>query len=394
MRVLTFTTLFPNAAQPNKGVFVLGRTKRVASYCDIEVVAPLPAAPPLPGLKRGRELANVPDVETIDGLRVHHPRYLALPGRWPRLKPRSIANGAWATIARLHAERPFDLVDAHFAHPDGVAAARIAHRLGRPLVLSLRGSDIHRDLHDPRLRSVILETARAADAVIAVSQNLADEIVDAGHAAENVRVIPNGVDSTRFSPMEQAEARREIDAGDGPLILAVAALVPVKGVDTLLEAFARGPATTRLWIAGDGPLRGEYEALAQRLGVAERVRFLGAVPHAALRAHYAAADLFVLPSRNEGCPNALLEALSCGCPAVATRVGHAPSLVTDGVNGVLAEPGDVESLAGAIERAGTVAFENDRVRASVRDLSWERVAMRVAEVFEAVRSQPKELAPA
>jgi glycosyltransferase involved in cell wall biosynthesis len=385
MRVLTFTTLFPNAAQPNKGVFVRERMRHVAGLCDIEVVAPLPS------LKR--ELTSVPDVETIAGLTVHHPRYLALPGRWPRLKPRSIANGALPIVEQLHAEQPFDLIDAHFAHPDGVAAARIAERLGLPFVLSLRGSDVHRDLGDERLRGQILDTAGAADAVVAVSQNLADGIVDAGLPAGKVRVIPNGVDSTRFSPMERDEARREVRAGDGPLLLAVAALVPVKGIDVLLDSFARLPEDHRLWIAGDGPLRGELEARARLLRIADRVRFLGAVPHAALRAYYAAADVFVLPSRNEGCPNALLEALACGCPAVATRVGHAPAVLKDGV-GVLAEAGDATSLAAALERALGFPIDVDRVREAVRELSWERVASRVAEVFEAARARRRELAPA
>lgn len=382
MRILTFTTLFPNRSYPERGVFIRERMHRVASLADVEVVAPVPAAVPLPGVARAGRLASVPREEEIAGLRVHHPRYLSVPGEWPRLKPRSIARGARATVDRLHARAPFDLVDAHFAHPDGAAAARVAERLGRPFVLTLRGSDIHRDLDRPRLRPLILDTVGRAAAVIAVAESLAAPLRAAGVDEEKIHVIPNGIDTARFAPRDRGAARAEIAAGfDGPLLLAVGALLPVKGFDLLLDAFPALPGDTRLWIVGDGPMREALEAQAARNRIADRVRFVGAVPHDTLPAFYAAADGFVLSSRNEGCPNVLLEALASGCPAAAARVGHVPELIEEGVNGLLAPAGDATALSAALRGLLDSQHDRARIRASVEDLTWERVARRVRDVF-------------
>ena len=374
MRILTFTTLFPNRRQPNRGVFIRRRMERVAALCDIEVIAPVP----FPG--RG-----VPRRETITGLLVHHPRYWSVPGRWAGFKPRSMARSAKALAARLHKQQPFDLIDAHFAHPDGAAAARLAQELGLPFVLSLRGSDIHRDLFDPALRPRLLDTVRRSAAVIAVAGPLADALRDAGAEMEKVHVIPNGVDADAFPPRDPADAKREVGASDSdaPLLLAAGSLLPVKGFDILIEAFARIEPPARLWIAGEGAQRLELEALVAGHALSDRVRFLGAVAHDAMPAYFAAADGFVLSSRNEGCPNVLLEALVSGCPVVATRVGHVPALVTDGENGTLVPAGDAaaltQALAGLLDRK-----DHDRalIRASVADHSWERVAQRVREVFQ------------
>jgi len=374
VRVLTFTTLFPNRREPNRGVFIRRRMERVAALCDIEVIAPVP----FPG--RG-----VPRRETIAGLAVHHPRYWSLPGRWPAFKPRSMASSARSLAARLHAEQPFDLVDAHFAHPDGAAAARLAEKLGLPLVLSLRGSDIHRDLHDPALRPRILDTVRRAAAVIAVAAPLADALRDAGADMDKVHVIENGIDADAFPPRDAADAKREIGASDSdtPLLFAAGSLLPIKGFDILLEAFARANLQARLWIAGEGAQRPELEALVKRHALSDRVRLLGTVAAEAMPAYFAAADGFVLSSRNEGCPNVLLEALASGCPVVATRVGHVPALVTDGENGTLVPAEDVTAMAHALTGLlDKKTHDRARIRASVDAHTWERVARRVREVFQ------------
>jgi glycosyltransferase involved in cell wall biosynthesis len=384
MRVLTFTTLFPNRSYPNRGVFVRERTRHVAKLCDLRVVAPVPASLPLPG--RAGKLAAVPREEQIAGLSVSHPRFLSLPGAWSRLKPRTIAKGAWTTVEQLHRAAPFDLIDAHFAHPDGAAAARLSDRLSIPFVLSVRGSDVHRDIERPALRSLILKTASAAARVIAVAAPLAERLIEAGVSPKKIRVIPNGVDATRFAPRDRRIARRTIGADSGqPLLLAVAALKPVKGLDVLLDSLASLPTSVRLWIVGEGPQRSALESRAVRLGLADRVRFVGAVPHEDLVDYYAAADGFVLPSRNEGCPNVLLEALASGCPAVASRVGHVPALLDEAWTVPAGEPA---TLAASLRRLLDTRPDAASIRRQVKDLTWEAVAARVLHVFQEALGKP------
>jgi glycosyltransferase involved in cell wall biosynthesis len=384
MRVLTFTTLFPNRSHPNHGLFVRARMRAVAEFCDVRVVAPVPWAPPLPGA-RFRSLRRVPAADDSFGLPARHPRFPSLPGEWSRLKPALIARASLGTVRALHAEAPFDLVDAHFAHPDSAAAVRIAERLRLPCVVSLRGSDIHRDLGRPALRPLILDTLARAAAVIAVAEPLAEEIRAAGVPAGKIHVIDNGVDQDLFRPVDRADARRRLGLPpEPPHLVAVGKLVPVKGFDLLLDAFSRIGGEARLCIVGDGPLRAELGEQASRLGVAGRVRFAGAVPHAALPDWYGAADGFVLSSRNEGCPNVLLEALASGCPAAAAAVGQVPLILREGENGTLSAPSDAAALAEALRRLLGTRFDRDRVRRSVNDRTWPGVARRVVHVFETV----------
>ena len=386
MRVLTFTTIFPNRSYPNQGVFVRERTHHLAKRCGVEVVAPVPRSIPLPGIARSNLLASVPAREEIAGLTVHHPRYLSLPGSWARIKPRSIARGCWPTVQRLHAEQPFDLIDAHFAHPDGAAAARLARRLDIPFVLSLRGSDIHRDMDRKAIRPRILETTQHAAALIAVARPLADRLIEAGVDAKKIHVIPNGVNADRFAPGDRAAARAAIGADDDrPLLLAVGALRWIKGFDLLIEAMGEVPSDVALWIVGEGEMRADLKEQAARAGLSNRIRFAGAVAHEELPSYYAAADGFILPSRNEGCPNVLLEALASGCPTIATSVGHVPAIIRNGENGQLVAPGNASALAAAMRNLLDAHHDRARIRASVTDLTWERVAEQVHDVFTSLR---------
>jgi glycosyltransferase involved in cell wall biosynthesis len=374
MRVLTFTTLFPNGVQSTRGLFVKMRMERVAAHCDIEVVAPVARRPALRAVSR---------TETVGAVDVHHPRFWSPPGEWARLKPALIARGAWPVVRRLHERAPFDLVDAHFAHPDAAAAAIIARRLGLPLVVTVRGSDIHRDLARPGHRALILRTLGQAAAVIAVAQPLADALREAGIPAERIEMIENGVDASHFAGVDRDAARRDLGlADDRRLLLSVGNLQPVKGHDVLLDAFALLGEDTELGIVGGGPRRAALEQQAERLGVSGRVRFLGRLAHEDLPRLYAAADVFCLPSRNEGCPNVVLEALAAGCPVAATRVGHVPYLVRDGENGRTAPSEDAPALADALQALLSKPLPRDSVRASVSGLTWERAAERVFRVFE------------
>jgi glycosyltransferase involved in cell wall biosynthesis len=163
-------------------------------------------------------------------------------------------------------------------------------------------------------------------------------------------------------------------------VLFVGNLVAVKGVDVLLKAWSRLAAAgvlgseDRLAIVGDGPERGRLQAQAEALGLGPRVAFAGAVAFAEVPRWMAASDVLCLPSRSEGTPNVVVEALASGVPVVATRVGGVPELVRQGENGLLVPPEDAPALAEALASALVRPWDGPALRASVAHLTWERLA--------------------
>ena len=210
MRILTLTSLFPNCEQPTLGVFVKERMKAVGERAHVRVVAPVPWAPPAPRPERYRMYARIPRREVVDGLDVDHPRFLAVPkaGRW--FHGLTYAAGAGGAVRRRLRGDGFDLLDVHFAYPDGVAGALLANRLRRPLVITVRGTDVNDFPRDVVLRAWIRFALKRAALVIGVSQALADHVVKLGVAPQRVVAIGNGVDTCKFRPLDQQTARREL----------------------------------------------------------------------------------------------------------------------------------------------------------------------------------------
>ena len=409
MRVVTFTRLWPNARQPNHGVFVEERMRRFAALpgCSLRVVAPIPWMPrlPIPMPERYAAASEVPAVETRHGIVVEHPRYLVVPKIGLRLQGGSLAAVATRTLARLRRAAPIDLVDAHFVYPDGYAAVVAARRLGIPVVVSARGSDIHSLPRNPGMRGLVAETLAGATLLLAVSRPLADRMIELGADPAKVVVVPNGIDaaSFRFSPLSREAVRRRLGiAPETPLLLTVARLEHVKGLDVLVDALAMaarrpGAVPATLAIVGTGSLRASLEARVRDAGLAGRVIFAGAIPHELLGEWYSAADLFCLPSRAEGHPNALVEALSCGTPVVASAVGAVPDVLTERA-GCVVPPENAaafaDGIALALSRARAGAWPRPQVRAEVSGRTWEHVADTVLEVFQEAAARARHKAPA
>jgi glycosyltransferase involved in cell wall biosynthesis len=199
----------------------------------------------------------------------------------------------------------------------------------------------------------VLRTIVRADAFIANSGEVRDELIAAGFPNERVVRIPNGVNLDRFRPAPEGsstEARTKLGLPSGPLICFVGRMDPQKGLATLLDAFARlaaAGAKASLVIVGDGPQRIGMEQLAAQLGVAGRVIFQGVVQDVA--PYLEVSDVFVLPSVGEGMPNALLEAMSTGLPCVASAIGGCRDVITDRQTGLLVPPEDPTALQRALE---------------------------------------------
>jgi glycosyltransferase involved in cell wall biosynthesis len=229
----------------------------------------------------------------------------------------------------------------------------------------------------------LLRVARRAHRFVALSREGVAEAMRFGIPRERVALIPNAA----LLPGPRPGSRDDARAG----VLFVGALHRRKGVDTLLEAFARIPPRSTLCLVGDGPERAALEARARTLGIADRVRFLGEVPDPS--PWYAAARVFVLPSWAEGLSNALLEAMSAGLPVIATRIGGNVDVVEDGITGLLVEPGRAAELAAALERLlrddGLAQQLGAGARAAVRaEHTLERAAERYVQLYRATLAPP------
>jgi glycosyltransferase involved in cell wall biosynthesis len=332
-----FSTLYPNSAQPNHGVFVENRLRETIAQGGVEatVVAPVPYFPVSHRFfGRYSAFARAPHHEVRHGLDVWHPRYAVIPKVGAAWTPETLFRAALRLVRRLEAagER-FEVIDAHYAYPDGVAAARLGRALRLPVVITGRGTDLTLIPNDARARVQILWAAREAVAMVTVCEDLRRRLIVLGAPAERTLVLRNGVDLGLFCPRDRARARAALGI-EGFTLLCVGSLIPRKGHDLVLEALAQLP-DCRLVIAGDGPRRAELEAFARRLGVGDRVRFLGETPHADLPDLYAAADVLLLPSSREGWANVLLEAMACGTPVVATDVNGTGEVVRSRAAGML-----------------------------------------------------------
>lgn len=331
LRVLSIATLFPDAARPQFGLFVERSLRALVAQPSIAltVVAPVGLPPwPFSLHPRYRALAQLPLREEWNGLTVHRPRFRLIPRLGARFNPAQIAR---AVLPIAREVRP-QVMDAQFFYPDGPAAMRVAATLGLPFSAKARGADISHFGHHPATASQVKAAARAAGGLLAVSAAMKDDLTSLGIDPAKVRVHYTGIDADLFYPGNRTAARARLGLDAGPLILSVGALIARKSQAVVIGALPALPGVTYA-LAGSGEMEAAYRAQAKALGVADRVRFLGSVAHAALPDLYRAADVVVMPSASEGLANAWVEALACGTPIVISDAGGAAELVTTDVAG-------------------------------------------------------------
>ena len=373
IRVLTFSTLYPNAVQTAHGVFVENRLRHLVKEGTVEsrVVAPVPWFPFSHRMFGSyAAFAGVPAFEEREGLEVSHPRYPVI----PKIGMSSAA--AWLYLATRRAARRaidswggIDLIDAHYFYPDGVAAALLGRELKKPVVITARGSDVTQIPRHAVPRRQILWAAQRASGIITVCNALKEGLVSLGGDGAKIRVLRNGVDLEAFQPLPPETARRRYGA-DGPVVLSVGLLIPRKRHDLAIGALPDLPGATLL-IAGEGPERNRLESLARRLGVWDRVRFLGLVPHAELAALYGAADVTVLASEREGWANVLLESMACGTPVVASNIPGTDEVVAAPEAGRLFEPHTSDALARAVRVVLGNPPDRRQTRAYAERFGWD-----------------------
>lgn len=377
LRVLSISTLFPSPARPAFGKFVANQMAAVGARGDVDLVIVNPVGlPPWPLTLRAshRALAKTPAQTEFAGSTVHHPRFLALPGM-ANGNPARMARAILPLVRQLHAERPFDLIDAQFFFPDGPAARLVAQALKLPFCAKARGSDIHYWGRRPAALAQILAVSDDAAGMLAVSQALGRDMAALGLEAGKIRAHYTGLDHTRFRPMPRAEARRACGLDlppAAPLFVSTGALIAIKGQALAIEALAQVEGA-HLALAGSGENEAALRALAAGLGLDQRVHFLGQVSHDALPVLIAAADAMVLPSEREGMANAWIEALACGTPLIIPAIGGALEVVTGPAAGRIV-PRDPGAIAAAMLELATNPPMPADVAAHAARFSWEASA--------------------
>lgn len=379
MRILTFTSLFPNSLAPSSAIFVQQRIAHLAqrSGNQVVVVAPLPYSPSFLSATAKGSLATLPRLETIANLAVHHPRYPLIPKISMPAHALLMFAGCRSMVQALHRERRFDCIDAHYVFPDGVAAVLLGHSLGIPVALTARGTDIHTFPQFATIRPQIRWALRHAAGVAAVSNSLARIMEELEPAIAPVVVIGNGVDSKRFFTEDRLAARKKLGLeADERVVVSVAALKPVKGPDLLVRAASllkKSVPRCKVLFVGKGPELAALQRLARELDCADVCRFVGPIANEELRHYYNAADVSCLASRNEGWPNVVLESLACGTPVVGTDVGAVPEILDRPSLGIVVDP-SAESIYRALQQALAHRWNAEEISACAQAKTWESVA--------------------
>jgi glycosyltransferase involved in cell wall biosynthesis len=392
MRILGVTNEFPTPHQPQRATFNREQFKALARDHAVRVIAPIAWTDEWTARRAGAAPLAAGRRSEIDGMLVEHPRVYAVPGMLRGLNGRFFRRSIRAAFRRALTDFRPDLVYATWAFPDGWAAVTLAKEAGLPAVLKVHGSDVLLLDHFPAKRRGTVEALRRADRVVAVSRDLAAKVVELGADPARVHLIYNGVDANVFRPGDRDEARSRLGLdAKRPTLIYIGNLLPVKGPDLLIEAAGRLTAlgaSFDLHIIGDGPMRAGLEQSAAAQGLADRVSFHGVVPHNQLPDWFRSADMLVLPSRSEGVPNVLLEAIACGTPFVACDVGGVSEVSHLGA-------GDLVAAENPAVLADTLSRRlNDPLRASPRAArSHLTAAAELTAVFEAALGQPASALP-
>jgi teichuronic acid biosynthesis glycosyltransferase TuaC len=399
-RLLVFTTVFPCSGQPHTGLFIRERMFRVGQHLPLVVVAPVPWFP-LQGILHHwrphfRPLA--PHYENQEGFEVYHPRFFCIPGLGKSLDGLFMALGSSIMLWQLKRHFNFDLIDAHFAYPDGYAATLLGKWFKVPVTITLRGTEVRLSHHRVR-RYLIIKALQQAKRIFTVAEALKRHAEGLGIPATKIRVIANGVDLGKFHPVSKEKARHALGLeNSGPILISVGGLVERKGFHRVIACLPvlrqRFPGICYLIVGGpsvEGDMTEQLKKQVAELKLNDNVRFLGALPPEQLKLPLSAADVFVLATRNEGWANVFLEAMACGLPVVTTKVGGNIEVVCKPELGSLIPFGDERALTEAISAALAKQWDRQVIINYARENTWSKRIAELLTEFECISSTPGQL---
>lgn len=387
MRLLVLTTSFPSSAYPHSGIFVRRLLERLPEHIQVIVL--------MPGLDRPGEFCG-------DGNRMRVIGFRYAPRVWQTLAhgeggiPVALRRHPWQwalvpvfclamLVQTVRYARRADLIQAHWS-VCGVIAGVAGRLTGKPVVVTLRGTDVTGAEKSLLFRWTIRCCGIFNDHMVTVGQALARRVAGWLPGKQGkIAVIANGVGAS-FRGMAQMYTRQEFTVG------VIGHLIALKNIDGVVRAFAdlAGKTAARLLVVGDGPERAALAALALRLGQGNRVTFTGAIPPDAVPEILARCNALVLASRSEGRPNVVLEAMAAGVPVVASDIDGVREMIVHGERGLLFPVGDERQLTAHLRSLmdnpaqGRWLAANARRWVDDQELTWERAAQCYATLYHEV----------
>jgi glycosyltransferase involved in cell wall biosynthesis len=384
-RIVVFTTLFPNTTQPNSGIFIRERMFRVAKELPLMVVAPIPWFPfqGLIRIFRPHFRPAPPYREIQDGIEVLHPRFFSIPGIGKSLDGVFLALSTIVLMQQLQRKHNFNIIDSHFAYPDGYAASLLGKWLRLPFTVTLRGTEA-RLARQSVFRKHITSALQSATIVFSVSDSLRQIALTLGIPESKTQVVGNGIDTTKFYAIDKLSARTKFGLpANARVLVSVGGLVERKGfhrvINCLPKLIQEFPTLHYLIVGGpspEGDMGSQLRAQVTELGLNDHVVFTGPMKSEALKEPLSAADVFVLSTRNEGWANVFLEAMACGLPVITTDVGGNAEVVCHPELGTIIPFDDQTVLENALAAALKQKWDRNKIIAYAQDNTWDsRVAI-------------------
>ena len=377
--LLVFSSLFPSSAQPNAGLFIRERMFRVGKKIPVSVVSPVPWFPLLglirifkPGYR-----PMPPRQESQQGITVYYPRFFSLPVIGRAFDGFFMALGARRLVLKLRDSQGINLIDSHFAYPDGYAATKLGNWLNLPVTITLRGTEVPHAKDKIKCKKMLVALNNAAR-IFAVADSLKQHMVSLGATKEKIRVVGNGVDTAKFHPVSQLDSRKALGiSAQAKVMISVGGLTERKGFHRVIECLPELKKThpELLFIiiggaSGEGDWGAKLKQMVEQMGLSDTVRFLGTLPPESLYQPLSAADLFVLATRNEGWANVFLEAMACGLPVVTTNVGGNAEVVNSEQLGSIVPFEDKAALTVAIDNALNKTWDHEIIRGYACANEW------------------------
>jgi glycosyltransferase involved in cell wall biosynthesis len=352
-KVLVISHNYPSLVDGISGIFIHQYVMSLMKLgVELQVVSPVPWAPKVIWFKdKWRRCGSFPGEEKVDGVSVKRPRYIELPFNGFRpFSGWSMYKSLLPFLKKLRKEFGFNIIHTHTITPDGHAGILLKRIFNVPSMCSVRGSDLKQyPFESKKMHKVSIRVLEESDAILAVSNDLANQALKMADIKSPPYVIHNGVDTSKFHKYENKEGIRK-SLGirhTGRAIVFIGRCEKEKGIFELLDAFLKikkAGEDISLVIVGEGKDKEKAKGIVDENNMGGNVVFAGNVPHEEIPGYLNAGDIFALPTYSEGMANVIYEAMACGLPVVSTNVGGIPEVITHGVEGFLCNPGDSEML--------------------------------------------------
>ncbi len=401
LKLLVLSRMYPSKIDPYLGIWVHEQVKTLVKNegCKVAVISPRPYCPALISRLKQRWSGyfNTPLFDIVEGIPVYYPRYHRLPGKhFHGLSCYTLYYGIRALAEKMNKEFDPDILHCHAATPDGYAGLLLKRALKIPVVCTLHGADINNyPFYDSIAMNNTKHLIKNADQLLPVCKDLKDRTIKLAIPKNDPQVLYNGCDlgTFRFDESKRRAVREKLKLdGDIVALVFVGALIERKGISELMEAFiasARNDLRLHLIIVGNGPKKDFINRIVYKNNLGDRVHMVSDQQHNNIPLYMCAGDIFIMPSRSEGLPVVVIEAMACERPVITTNVSGNPEIVSDGETGILVNKGDVGALGRAITKLagdkGLRDFMGTRGRKKVEDVfTWEKSAKQLRLIYERV----------